>query len=569
MMIDRYNSNINWIIENSSRCKIENSVFNFGITFRIVESSEDEAPSLLATLNDTDFTIHSQLYPVAEAKRIAQNIEFTQEAILIIGLGLGYVATEIRNKYPEKHIILYEPDIQLFYLAMSIIDLSILDFEMIIAGHSDISLPSCYGSVDIYVQKSLERLYAPIYNRVINRTKGTPSHSLSDQWKYKKFTTEQCRILFIDSAYVLTKECLSAIKNTGNIYHYIHIDIDKVDYEVFVKQLMNDILNFKPDFVLTINHLGFDQAGRLTELFTAIELPFVSWFVDSPNVILSSFNCNISDYCHLFVWDDDYIPEIKALGYKYCDFLPLATDTEIFYPKSLRQIYPVSFVGSSMSFAIHKNMKSWCHRDDLIKMFPDIVAGFVSQKTRHVEPAMRLLSENDISFDNNSQRDDFLAAVLWRGTQIYRRSGIDQLHQFQPTISGDPNWSYMLPVGYQIISERWYYDNLVDFYNQSTINFNMTSLQMTNAINQRVFDVSACRQFVLTDHRRQIDDLFDGSKNIVYFNDINEIPELLNFYVKNQTAREKYSQAAFDMVHKHHTYQHRVKKLIQILKSRY
>jgi spore maturation protein CgeB len=541
-------------------------VSNFGITYRIVDSSEAEAPSLVATLNDTDFTIHSQLYPIAEARKIAQSIEFTHDTILIVGLGLGYVATEIRQLYPEKKIILFEPDMQLFYLALSYIDISMLNFEMIVAGQNDMPIVFCPANTDIYIQKSLERLFAPIYHRIISRIVGNPTHSLSDQWKYKKFTTEQCRILFIDSAYVLTKECLSAIKNTGNLVHYIHIDIDNVDYEVFIKQLMNDIFNFKPDFVLTINHLGFDQDGRLTELFTAIELPFVSWFVDSPNVILSSFDSNVSDYCHLFVWDDDYISEIKALGYKNCDFLPLATDTEIFHPKSQKHIYPVSFVGSSMSFAIHKNMKSWCHRDDLLKIFPDIVSDFVSQKTRHVEPATKLLTEQNISFDNKSQRDDFLAAVLWRGTQIYRRSGIDQLRLFNPTISGDPNWSYTLPVGYQIISERWYYDNLVDFYNQSTINFNMTSLQMTNAINQRVFDVSACKQFILTDYRKQIDDLFEGKKNIVYFNDVDEIPELLSFYVKNQASREKYSYAAYDIVQQRHTYNHRIREMIRILK---
>jgi spore maturation protein CgeB len=331
--------------------------------------------------------------------------------------------------------------------------------------------------------------------------------------------------------------------------HYVHIDLDKYDYESFIRNLMNDIMHFKPDFVLTINHLGFDNEGRLTDLFNEMELPFVSWFVDSPNVILSSFDRNISDFCNIFVWDDDYLSQLKQKGYKHCDILPLATDTDIFYPKDLPYKYTVSFVGSSMVYSIHKNMQSWVHRDDLMATFPNVVKAFLDSKSRHVEPA--------------------LAAVSWKATQIYRQSGIDKIAEFIPTVAGDPNWKNILPLEFEILPERWYYDDLVDYYNQSKINFNMTSLQMTNAINQRVFDVSACKRFILTDYRKQIDELFDGQENIVYFNDVDEIPDITKYYLNNEVARINYCNKAYNVVLHNHTYNHRLKKIIDVMKSRY
>ena len=44
-----------------------------------------------------------------------------------------------------------------------------------------------------------------------------------------------------------------------------------------------------------------------------------------------------------------------------------------------------------------------------------------------------------------------------------------------------------------------YYKDLPLLYNACKINFNATSLQMKEAVNQRVFDVPACGAFLLTD----------------------------------------------------------------------
>jgi spore maturation protein CgeB len=253
-------------------------------------------------------------------------------------------------------------------------------------------------------------------------------------------------------------------------------------------------------------------------------------------------------------------------GYKHCDFLPLGTDTNIFHPKQMKKPYNVSFVGSSMAYTIHKNMKSWCHRSDLITAFPVVVERVINSKSRHVEPSLDALS---LHFDSISQKEDYKAAVLWKGTQEYRKSGLDKLSSFITTISGDPNWINIMPEEYEIISERWYYDNLCDFYNQSTINFNMTSLQMVNAVNQRVFDVSACKGFLITDFKPQIADFFVTKDNLAWFNSVEEIPDLIDFYLKNEALRDKLADKAYEIVTKHHTYDHRIIKLIEIIKKRY
>ncbi|MCL2063153.1 MAG: glycosyltransferase [Candidatus Cloacimonetes bacterium] len=606
-MREKFNKNIIWIKDNANKCLIEKDGNAYDFFYNILPTNETEYPSLVLKKNlpqkktenlqtnttaEENITIHSQLYPSKEAEKIAQNTDFQNDTIVIVGFGLGYVSLKIREKYPEKKLILIEPDIKIFYLGLKHVDLSIIDFQKIYVGYEDASLASFWENpsekekdFDIYIQKSQERAYSSLFNRIVVflRKKSTSSSLLNKininkteqktfenkSLKYKKFISSQCKIIFIDSTFILSKECLSAIKNTGNLLHYIHIDAENYDYDIFMKKLLNDITHFKPDFILTINHLGFDKEGRMADFFNDLEIPFVSWFVDSPNVILSSFEKNVSDFCNIFVWDDDYIIQVKEKGYKNCDFLPLATDTSIFYPQksvSTDYKYSVSFVGSSMTNAVHKTMKSWVHRDDLLSIFGVIVEKFLTSKSRHVENAF---SDMDLRFDSITQREDFIAAILWKGTQIYRKSGLDKLSNFMPIVSGDPNWKNILPIEFEILSERWYYDDLCDFYNQSKINFNMTSLQMTNAVNQRVFDVSASRQFLLTDYRPQISHFFATKENMVWFDDVDEIPDILDFYLKNDLSRKKIAENSYQIVIKKHTYQHRINEMIDILRKRY
>ena len=573
-----FNSNISRIKKNPLSFRIKKGVSAFDINYR-VEPSQDSVSTLIATVNGEETSVHSRMYPLKSAEKIAKTTFLrTDKKLIILGIGLGYELQKFCEVYPNKEIIVIEPDISVFYMMLKHTDITVINVKKYIIGYQDTEvlqfLDFNKDDFDLLVLKSQERLYGNLYERIKKTIFRESLYQLSEDWKYKKFTSEQTKIIFIDSSYVLTKECLSAIQRSGNLVHYIHIDTDNYDYDLFFRKLLTDISQFKPDFVLTINHLGFDKEGRLTQLFEEMELPFVSWFVDSPNVILSTFDNNVSDFCNIFLWDADYIPQVKEMGYNNCYYLPLATDPEIFFPLASPKKYPVSFVGSSMVNAIHKNTRTWAFKEDLSKSFNDIVDKFLTKKLQDLcksyslEEAIKEFS-SDLVFDDIDQLEDFKSAILWKATQIYRNMGLAQLSSFMPVIAGDPNWKYLLPVEFEILPERWYYDTLNQYYNDSQINFNMTSLQMTNAVNQRLFDVSATKSFILTDYRKQIDELFDGKENITYFNHVDEIPDLVKFYLNNPESANRNAQNAYNCVIQRHTYINRINAIIEQMKIKY
>ena len=544
--------------------------------YETVPSREDGNPGLIFYQNDKKITIHSSYYPSKDALKRVEKFEAKNENIVCFGLGLGYHLKSICEKYPERKIIIIEPDKNLFNLFLGFNDISSFNKTVtFIIGYADHEINKILDleidSFDIFRLKQLQVIFGNYYNMIEKRLKKNPVYSFKSEWKYKKFDTESTKILFIDSSYVLTKECLNAIKKTGNEYKYLHIDKESIDYEQFIKGFLKIVADFRPDFVLTINHLGFDAEGRLTELLTEMELPFASWYVDSPKVVLSNFSNNVSDFCNLFVWDRDYMEDMYDAGYKHVSYLPLATMTDLFKPMKTKKDIGLFFVGSSMNYAVHKNTRSFIYRNDLLKMLEMTAKEFLKQNSRKVEKTIqKLISKGwHYNFEDVDQKEDFKAAVIWRATQIYRLSGLKKLAPFYPRIHGDPNWDRFLDNRFRIGREILYYDDMPGYYNRAEIVFNMTSRQMKYAVNQRVFDVPACGSFLLTDFKEQLAEIFDIKKEIVCFKEVEEIPELVKFYLRNPLKRKKIAQLAGKKVRENENYQNRLIKMIKIMKKNY
>jgi spore maturation protein CgeB len=168
-----------------------------------------------------------------------------------------------------------------------------------------------------------------------------------------------------------------------------------------------------------------------------------------------------------------------------------------------------------------------------------------------------------------AQKIDFEAAVLWKTTLLYRWSCVESLRPFEPRIHGDPGWKALLGENQAPFPPLDYYRELPIFYNRCRINFNATSLQMGEAVNQRVFDVPACGSFLLTDHQDALEELFEVGKEIIAFDDPEEIPDLVRFYLDSPEARNRIACRGRERVLERHTYRHRLQVILQTMRARY
>ena len=140
----------------------------------------------------------------------------------------------------------------------------------------------------------LQVLAVPLYLRLDREHYRTVAERIAagrraDFWaraKYPKFASTSPRILVLERNYFLYREIRAALSRMGIEHQSVPIGDGDRAREGFVEDLLKAVVEFKPDFVLTVNHLGMDREGRLAGLLDRLNLPLASWFVDNPHLIL-------------------------------------------------------------------------------------------------------------------------------------------------------------------------------------------------------------------------------------------------------------------------------------------
>ncbi|OCA83032.1 hypothetical protein A8F94_17970 [Bacillus sp. FJAT-27225] len=83
----------------------------------------------------------------------------------------------------------------------------------------------------------------------------------------------------------------------------------------------------------------------------------------------------------------------------------------------------------------------------------------------------------------------------------------------------------------------------------------------------RTFEVLGCAGFFLTQHTAAIESMFKNHKHLVWSKGYDETVELMDFYLKNDSAREKVAKKGQRYVYKYHTYEQRAAEIISALKE--
>lgn len=419
------------------------------------------------------------------------------------------------------------------------------------------------------------RLRPELYRVLADRLEISLKVDFWSQARYPKFRSHIPRVLLLTSSYFLMGELEAAFARLGYETSLVQLPSQEVGSQEFVESILSEILAFRPDFVLTINHLGVDREGILTGLLARMELPLASWFVDNPHLILYVYENLASDWVTLFTWDADNIESLKAQGFSRVHYLPLATDPHRFaHAPGASPVRDVAFVGNSMVHKVRAKLRHYDFPalllDDLEGIGRDFMASGSLSVARFLEEERPQYLEAFRALPDVDTRLAFETLITWQATLLYRLRRVGELLPFNPLIVGDPGWHEILPEGgWTYHRELNYYADLPAFYPATRINFNCTSQQMKGAVNQRVFDVPVCGGFLLTDHRRQMESLFEPGREIVCYQEPGEIPGLVRHYLRHDGERATITAAARLRILAEHTYDLRLKSLVGTMRAIY
>lgn len=529
-------------------------------------------------------SLNSPQDPWKEAELLAARLSRISleesQTVVALGLGLGYHLLKLVSRLSPRHqLIIVEPEPEIWLAALGTLDIRPLlrrpntrwviepDWRKVLS-HIRKHASRNGRRLTFYAHPPSLRAGNSFYQEVIGGLKPAAPPAR----RPLGVKGEQCRVLIINPDYFLIPETLRALRRLGHAVKTVLFDKRREKGNIVVQRILGQVKDYSPDLVFTVNHLGLDREGILIEFFHRLKVPLVSWYVDSPVLILNLYAGMASELAYIFVWDPTYIPEVRALGFDQVFPLPLATDPEIFRPRPAGALNPwrnrVAFVGNSLTAAVREKLARLPTSLEFLELFHQLAQAYLEGPFRRLN---ELLEQEELSRHpliqglSGPERTDLEAGIIWEATRRHRLACIQRLPASQTAVFGDAGWHQLL-APWTVRPEVNYYDELPLVYGGAEVNFNVTSLQMKTAVNQRVFDVPAAGGFLLTDYKAQLPELLELEREIVCYRDPEEIPDLVQFYLNHSRAREEIIRRGRTRILAEHTYVHRLKTLLATIR---
>ena len=154
--------------------------------------------------------------------------------------------------------------------------------------------------------------------------------------------------------------------------------------------------------------------------------------------------------------------------------------------------------------------------------------------------------------------------VVFVGTYTRRRSKLIKALEkagINVEVYG-PYWKYFRRNNN--IHEGVYGPKMVEVFNSAKIVLNIhVESDLPFKVNMRTFEAAGCGSFQLTDYAYGMEKLFKINEEIVTYSDVTELIRLVNYYLNAEDERKNISKRAQERAYRDHTYDKRVKKLLE------
>ena len=286
----------------------------------------------------------------------------------------------------------------------------------------------------------------------------------------------------------------------------------KIERAIVGKDLIKKISDFRPQFILVIkgDRIPLEIIREIKEKF---KLPVANYWIDDPDSIDVSRKISPT-YDYFFTSDPDAVQVHKESGCPHVRFLSFGCVSD-FHKKIQLSEEEHKKYGSDVCFA-----------------------GTVS------EGRIKVLEE----------LSDFNLKV-WSPRSVYSFEEKSRIKISKLSSSSSL---------YSKFTDRAVWnEELVKVYNASKIVLNIHSPQTVPIM--RDFEVTGCGAFLMTDHARSLETMFNLGEEIICYKNIEELKDLVKFYLSHTQEREEIARKGNLRAHQDHTYSRRMEELISII----
>ena len=337
----------------------------------------------------------------------------------------------------------------------------------------------------------------------------------------------------------------------------------------FIKEAPTDIV-FTHDFSPSVSNACQE-----------LSIPYASWTFDMPLPALhhpSVYNsCN-----YIFVFDKSYVNILKRNSVQNLYHLPLAANitrsNSVIIDAEDEKKYScdVSFVGNIFPL----NQKDFYDefikriseesRHDLTELIDQtygkwdgvnrIAAGITPNLLSDLKKHLRI-NGNNLEYEN----------LLYEATLAYHISATERIAMLKSLMPFNVRlYSTAEKVDIDGIDLRptiEYEHELPKAYFLSKINMSITLHSIQSAIPLRVFDILGMCSFCITNYQTEIEELFEPGKDLVVYRSLDEIPELVGYYLKHDEERMKIAASGYYKVRDNYTWSAGLLRILGIIEG--
>ena len=349
---------------------------------------------------------------------------------------------------------------------------------------------------------------------------------------------------------------LQALADLGHQVVYVDKILDLDDYYKLVRKIDFDIILF---WGSSLQNFLNSFPGKF--FLEEINLPYISMWTDNTIKhmhLLKELNTPL--HLGMFVPDTRVIEQLNSLGWDNVFYLPpWHIDPSVFKPQR-----PNPKINREISFAatfnpyLAEKTKWRAGWDEKMKNVGDSIVKLSRETSGHVDVFDFLDDEWDVY---STEFSEISHAMYFEQKSISREQLIIKLGDLEVEITGmgsaQSNQSNV-KMGKGL--EWW---NLSPLFCSSTINLNLTP--WPRSCHHRMFQISASGAFVLSDWKDDAVKLYEPDKEAVYFKDMNEVPDLIQYYLEADEERVKIARAGRKRFLSEHTVNHRMSELSEKL----
>lgn len=236
-------------------------------------------------------------------------------------------------------------------------------------------------------------------------------------------------------------------------------------------------------------------------------------------------------------------------------FIPV----ELYKIAKLNNIQISSWIGDKFSH----NAKSYIPYIDKLYLSDTGLVDIAKQIKFKDSSFLQFGYNNLIHKNNNVERNEFMNFV---GSYTKERNDIFmKLHNYKLHLEGI-NWNKL-----DSISENWIVnkgkisqEKVVDIYNNTRATLNIGQNEnIINMVNMRTFEGIACGSCVITDNLKDLEYCFEPNKEVLVYNNMDELIEILNKASKNSQYLKDIAQNAYNRILKDNmTYKFKIESII-------